>query len=519
MTPDDERREREGGMDTRITSRFFRWFVMPVSVLVVASACSGSSAPPDFPAYPVALPSTTATSQPAPPATTTTVPSEPALIVISPSEDASQIVDDAQEGTTFEFLPGVHRRFSIDPKDDTTFIGHDGAILSGAVVLDNAIETTDGWRFDGIEFTGTDHGSCIDGYEGCGLSQDLFFDDVMMWQVTSAGDLEIGTWFWDGTSILVLDNPTNRRVELSVDRYAFIGDSDDITIQNLIVEKYATPAQSGAVQAQKPGNGDRGARWLVEDVEIRGAHGAGIRTGDQTIVRRVFSHHNGQMGITVSGGTDVLVEDSEFAFNNIAGFAWGWEAGGSKFTRTDGLIIRGNFAHDNTGPGLWTDIDNVDTLYESNRVIDNTGPGIFHEISFSAVIRDNYVEGNGFGHNSWLWGAGILIAASSDVEVHDNVVINNANGITGVQQNRGSGDIGEYLLARLSIHHNTITLGEGQVGLVEDAGDPSVFTDRDILFDFNTYEPTIGRSYRWGGKQLFREGWMAQGQDVNGTWK
>ena len=503
-------------MDTNGARRLLRWVAWSVVAVGVLSACT--AAEPDFPAYPVALPPSTVADLQDANDTTTTTPSEPDHIVISPTDNASQIVDDAPEGTTFEFLPGVHRRFTVDPKDDTTFIGREGAVLSGAVVLIDATETSEGWRFDGIEFTGVDHGSCIDNYDGCGLSQDLFFDDVMMWQVTDRQDLDVGTWFWDGPSIHVFDDPTQRRVELSIDKYAFIGDSDDVTITNLLVEKYATPAQSGAIQAQKPGNGDRGARWLVEDVEIRGAHGAGIRTGDQTIVRRVYSHHNGQMGITVSGGTDVLVEDSEFAFNNIAGFAWGWEAGGSKFTRTHGLIIRGNYAHDNTGPGLWTDIDNVDTLYESNRVFDNTGPGIFHEISYAAVIRNNHVEGNGFGHDSWLWGAGILIAASSDVEVYDNVVINNANGITGIQQKRGSGDIGEYLLARLYVHHNTVTLGDGQMGLAEDADDPGVFTDRDNRFDFNIYEPEVNRSYRWGGKQLLREAWVAEGQDVNGTW-
>jgi hypothetical protein len=474
---------------------------------------------------PATLPPTTTVADdpdpPPPPTTTTTssVPEAPATVIIAPEDDASSIVDEAPEGTTFEFLSGVHRRFSVDPRDGTTFVGHEGAILSGAELLTEATATENGWRFDGIEFTGVDHGSCIDEYEGCGLSQDLFFDDVMMWQVTNPADLTPGTWFWEGSSIFVLDDPSNRRVELSIDEHAFIGDSEGVTIRDLLIEKYATPAQSGALQAQKPGNGDRGTGWLIEDTEIRGAHGAGIRTGDETIVRRVYSHHNGQMGISVSGGTNVLVEDSEFAFNNIAGFRWGWEAGGSKFTRTNGLVIRGNFAHDNIGPGLWTDIDNVDTLYESNRVIDNTGPGIFHEISYSAVIRDNHVEGNGFDFSSWLWGAGILVAASSDVEVVGNVVIKNGNGIVGIQQDRGAGDLGDYLLARLNVHNNTVDVGDGQMGVVEDVGDPSVFTDRDNRFDFNTYLPGVGRSYRWDGTQLFRSGWVDAGQDVDGTWE
>jgi hypothetical protein len=510
-------------MQTNRISRFLRAFAAPLAILLVASSCTSDTESTEYPAFPVTLPPTTSPFQnpdsSSVESTTTSVPAEPQVIVISPDDDASSIVDDAPEGSTFEFLPGIHRRFSVAPRNGTTFIGQEGAVLSGAALLTDAVETEGGWRFDGFEFTGVNHGKCIDEYEGCGLSQDLFFDDVMMWQVTDAADLAVGTWYWEGSSIYVFDDPQNRRVELSIDEYAFRRDSSDVTIRDLLIEKYATPAQSGAVQAQEPGNGARGIGWLVEDVEIRGAHGAGIRTGDETIVRRVYSHHNGQMGISVSGGTNVLVEDSEFAFNNIAGFRWAWEAGGSKFTRTDGLVIRENYAHDNIGPGLWTDIDNVNTLYESNRVIDNTGPGIFHEISYSAVIRDNHVEGNGFDFSSWLWGAGILIAASSDVEVVGNTVIDNANGIAGIQQDRGSGDLGEYLLARLNVHNNTIDIGDGQMGVVEDVGDPSVFTDRNNRFDYNTYVSGVARSYRWDGGQMSRGGWIDAGQDVNGTWE
>jgi len=513
-------------MEVNRTWRLLLLVSVPLVLAFIVSACSLRDST-EYPAFPVSLPPTTEVVPPVstPPTTavsTTTIavdPEVPEIITISIQDDASLIVDEAPEGTTFEFLPGIHRRFSVDPKDGTTFVGREGAVLSGAVLLEEPVETENGWRFDGFEFTGVDHGSCIDGYDGCGLSQDLFFDDVMLWQVTDPADLEPGTWYWEGTSIYVVDDPSGRRVELSIDAFAFIGDSSDVTIRDLEVVKYATPAQSGAIQAQNPGNGDRGYGWLIEDVEVHGAHGAGIRTGDATIVRRVISHYNGQMGISVSGGTDVLVEDSEFAFNNIAGFRWGWEAGGSKFTRTEGLVIRGNYVHDNIGPGLWTDIDNVNTLYERNRVVDNTGPGIFHEISYSAVIRNNRVEGNGFGFSTWLWGAGILIAASSDVEVFGNLVINNANGIAGIQQDRGAGDLGDYLLARLNVYNNTIDLGEGQMGVVEDIGDPTVFTDREIVFDRNIYGAGVGRSYQWDGRQMDRYGWVDAGQDVNGTWR
>jgi len=496
--------------------------------LFFLSSCSFGTAEVGIPA---SLPPTTAagtTSTSTTPVadgsstTTTEAPEEPVgpvEIQISPADDASTIIQDAPAGSTFVFAPGVHRRFSVRPKDGTSFIGTQGAILSGAVLLSDAVPTEDGWRFDGLEFTGDDHGTCIDGYDGCGLSQDLFIDDVMMWQVTDRDDLVAGTWYWQADSIYVADDPTNRRTEVSVDDFAFVGDNDDVTIRDLVIEKYSTPAQSGAVQSQNPGNGDRGSGWVIEDIEVRGAHGAGIRTGDNTIVRRSYSHHNGQMGISVSGGTDVLLEDNEFAFNNTAGFRWGWEAGGGKFTRTHGLIVRGNYSHDNIGPGLWTDIDAVDTLYELNLVERNTGPGIFHEISYAATIRNNTVIGNGTDSSGWLWGAGIVVAASPEVEVFGNEVRGNANGIAGIQQERGSGDFGPHLLSSLYVHDNIIELGDGGIGIVEDVGDSAVFTDYDNRFNRNIYEGPVGRAYRWDGNQLDRAGWVGAGQDVDGIWR
>jgi parallel beta-helix repeat protein len=453
--------------------------------------------------------------------TSTPIPEEvtlPPVVSIAPSDDASEIVSGAPPGSTFEFLPGIHRLFAARPKDGMTFVGLEGAILSGAIELEGPTAVDGGWRFDGYEFTGGDHGHCIDGYDACGLTQDVFVDDVMLWQVTDRTELAPGTWFWEDDSIYLFDDPTNRRVELSVEDRAFQGDSAAVTIQNLVVEKYATPAQSGAIQSMVPG-GDRGTDWLIEDVEVRGAHGAGIRAGDGTTIRRAYVHHNGQLGIAVSRGIDVLIEDSEIAFNNVAGFRWSWEAGGGKFTRTDGLIVRNTYSHDNIGPGLWTDIDAINTLYESNRVVGNTGPGIYHEISYAAVIRDNVVQGNGFDFPGWLWGAGIQVAASSDVEVVGNDVRGNANAIAGIQQARGDGAHGPHLLSNLYVHGNTIEVADGRVGIVTDTGDRSVFTDRNNRFDFNTYQGADGRIYSWNGSILDRFGWIDAGQDVNGTWE
>ena len=75
--------------------------------------------------------------------------------------------------------------------------------------------------------------------------------------------------------------------------------------------------------------------------------------------------------------------------------------------------MRGNYSHDNNGTGMWTDIDNIHTLYENNVVAHNTMAGISHEISYDAIIRNNTLIGNGAGDpRSWWWGDEIQIQNS-----------------------------------------------------------------------------------------------------------
>ena len=496
----------------------WRLAALVIAVGVVAVACS-----PGGPAQPtITLPAPTSTP---PVGTAPTGPEDlPGLVddldgvVVQPTDDLVAMVDGADPGTTFLLAPGKHRiEEPIVPKAGMAFVGLGEAHIDGSEPLGGFRQTADGlWRLDGITRSDVNHGDCIEGYDACGFPEDLFVDDIMLWQVTSPDELARGRWMWDDGGLVMFDDPTSRRVELSRTTFAFVGDAPEVTIRDLVVEKFATMAQNGAIQAQLPGDGPYGKGWLIENVEVTGSHGAGIRTGDGTVVRGSYLHRNGQLGITVSGGTDVLIEDNEIAFNNIAGFDWGWEGGGAKFTQTLGLVVRGNWSHDNDGPGLWTDIDARNTLYEDNLVEGNSAPGIFHEISYAAVIRNNTVTGNGVGKDEWLWGAGILVAASSDVEVYGNIVTDNGDGIAGIQQDRGEGAFGPYEIRNLWVHDNTVTMTRGQTGIVEDTGDRRVFTEWNNRFDRNTYLDLGGRRFAWRGRSLDFAGWQAEGLDLDG---
>jgi parallel beta-helix repeat protein len=204
----------------------------------------------------------------------------------------------------------------------------------------------------------------------------------------------------------------------------------------------------------------------------------------------------------------VLIDSNQIVGNNTAGFRYGWEGGGTKFKETHRLVVSDNYVANNFGPGLWTDIDNIDSLIETNTVENNSYIGIFHEISYAAVIRDNIVTGNGFDYTVDLWGAGITVAASSDVEVTGNVLAGNAGGIVAIQQNRDDApaSFGPVEVNNLFVHNNQIELAGGFVGLRQEVGDDSYYTSRNNRFESNTVVAE-GSQFYWNNRAMSEAEW------------
>ena len=48
------------------------------------------------------------------------------------------------------------------------------------------------------------------------------------------------------------------------------------------------------------------------------------------------------------------------------------------------LTFKSNYVHDNGGPGLWADTNNINTTFDGNTISNNWGPGIYDEISYNA---------------------------------------------------------------------------------------------------------------------------------------
>lgn len=457
-------------------------------------------------------------------------------IPIETTDVAQTVIDAHPAGSSFIFRGGYHRQDSVSPRNGDIFFGSVGAILSGAKVLSAASFTVSGsnWKITGqtqtiaartgeCQLIPADGGNAANNfatsYPGCSYQEELFYDDVRQTRVESLGAVGSGKWYFDDTAneIYVGSNPSGHVIETSVTDRAFKKTADNVTISGLIIEKYATPAQYGPIDAENT------TGWTVTDVELRYNHGAGTRIGQSYFIANSRSHHNGQMGIT-GIGDNVIVRNVEIDHNNTAHFDPGWEAGGTKFVLTNSLIVEYCNIHDNEGPGLWSDIDNFGTTYRYNTVTSNQQMGIFHEISWAADIYGNTVTGNGLAYwvPNYIWGVGILVAASPNVEIHDNILSGNRGGIAGVQQSRGSGTYGTHLIFNLNVHDNNITVNKTGINpayagaLVDGTGSSTIFTTDNNHFEGNVYtlKTDLSSYFEWNnGERTFAQ-WQGFGHDT-----
>jgi hypothetical protein len=441
------------------------------------------------------------------------------VVNVSPSDDVQALINANPAGTTYQFSSGVYRNFSVDPKTGDTFIGN-GALLTGANVLTNWQFDGTYWFVDGQTQQGQVHGSCLASHPRCNRPEDVFVNDQPLFHTDSLATVDADSYFFDyeADRIYLGQDPTGKTIEVSTTRNAFgpSNDGENVAILGFIVEKYAIPPQMGSIGDQKPPEG-----WIIENNEVRYNHGAGVRLANLSFLRNNYIHHNGQIG-AAGVGDNMLLEGNEISFNNYAGFSSGWEAGGFKIVRTLNAVIRLNYVHSNLSHGLWTDIDNIHSLYEYNIGMNNASDGFKHEISYDVVIRDNIAIDNGIANDVWLWGSSILIQNSPNATVYRNYVrtMNSGNGIGIIEQNRGSGAFGDWLSQNVNIYDNEIIHSVGKTGAVGDATGSQLYSPVwGIRFNRNRYHVSnlSSKMFNWSGGGVTFDDFQNSNQEHVGT--
>lgn len=463
-------------------------------------------------------------------------------VAITPKTDIGAAVNSAPPGTTFDIQAGTYRLLApIAAKTGDVFHGEQGAILSGARVLTGFHQDGPNYFVDGQtqrHRVNVEGPKCQADSPRCGYPEDLYFDDKPLHHVDTLSALGPGKWYfdYDHSRIYFADNPAGHVIETSMAPAAFQpGPADRVTVENLVIEKFASPVMTGAIGGAGTGLGspDKGTDWIVRNCEIRFNHGDGIRVNFGWQVLNNNIHHNGNLGIGggVGGGeangagnadSRILIQGNEIAFNNYAHVNPKFGAGGIKIVRTRGLILRGNNSHDNVGSGIHLDINNYDALYDGNTVADNTEQGIFHEISFSSVVRNNKLLRNGsiYPNGSyWLYAANLLSSTSQGVEAYCNTIEVSAQGGNGADmlvqhRNDAAPADGNYF------HHNTVMFdgNSGVTGAARERGIDNFFAPTN-RFDYNAYYlPDLSRkAFAWNDKMNTFAEFQAAGQEAHGS--
>jgi hypothetical protein len=259
-----------------------------------------------------------------------------------------------------------------------------------------------------------------------------------------------------------------------VRRHGFVVRADDVTIDGFEVTGTTNPAQTGAVQVRDAD------RFTLRNTDIHHAGGACVSitggTGHRILSSRLA--YCDQEGFHLSRVRDTRVAHNRIHHNNPdEAHSSSWEAGGGKATRSVRLVFEENEVYANRGPGIWCDLECRNVTIRHNRVHHNEKAGIYVEISDGAVIHDNAAWENGWKKVSWGWGGGIVISSSRNIEVRNNVVAWNADGISVISQDRTSdssyrpGRSTWGVVDNVHVHHNDILL----------APQPSDRSDRFLL--------------------------------------
>jgi trimeric autotransporter adhesin len=454
-----------------------------------------------------------------------------ACLTIAHAESLSAAGDTINIGAgTYRLSPGGSSTTgSIPAKSNQTFVGPActptsgpcQAVISGGISIAGLAlgpDASGNWYVTGQ----TQHGavnssaSCDTGWGGCIYPEDLFFNGVPLQHVVASSEstLTATQWWFDYTNHIIYfhQNPEGNTVETSVLETAFSPNgANNITINGLTFEEFASPVQSGAIDPAygTTSNSNSSTNWTIENSYLTLNHGAGIRVAFGMQVLNSVLTNNGNFGtgggppagnipVTPSG---VVIQGNTVTYNNYAHVSPAFGAGGMKFGNAANVIVRGNTVNNNIGDAIDFDSNSWNPLIDGNTVQNNVDPGntggtgIVCEIGEGGcTIRNNVIQFEGKGGT-----VGVQSSTTSDAQAYCNVVTQtgNSNVVWGVNTtDRGyftnTPNLGAYIVSAGNwFHHNTIIWNSGQTGQVgyyqnDTTNQPNFFANNTPP-DYNAY--------------------------------
>ena len=491
------------GTASNIASAFEAEHRAGSSDVPTVSPAASTPAPAGFPAGPSQAPACTG-------------------VTIAKGTNAAAVVDRYPAGTTFCFAAGLHRiTRAIHPKKNSTLGSDQGAVLTGSVPLTNWAATNGDWVTKGVlpgAYAKT--GQCEDNVANvCYLREQVFVNGKHLKRVNTRDKVVPGTFYADyaGNAVYVGDNPSGQAVEMSKTPTAIESGATGVTVRGLTVEHFASAPQAGAVVLSS------GWRMFANDIRWNHAVGAMLVNADGAKLEKNLIRYNGQLGVGQYSTTNGSIVGNQISNNNTDGF-WiaDWESGGIKTTWSNGGSVSGNLIKQNLGVGLWSDAYGDGQLFRGNQIIDNAADGIRFEIGRNGVIENNTITGNGLGtgrgSGKSLWdGGGINVNTSSNVQVRNNRVADNVNGISIQSRTRGSGPWGLNVLRDVTVTGNKVTMKQGTAatGMVQNSASP--IPGGEVVFSTNTYVLDSLLAYRFQkfGHWFTAPQWQKAGLDTN----
>jgi hypothetical protein len=257
----------------------------------------------------------------------------------------------------------------------------------------------------------------------------VFVDGNALRQVASRDAVEHGSFFHDvdADQLFIGVDPSGRRVAASDLVRALAVRADGAVLRGFGVRRYAPSVPDmGSITLERPG-------IVMEHVEVADAATTGISVIARGVsLRNVHVIRSGMLGIHANQSDGLVLDHVLSENNNTELFNPAPVSGGLKVTRAVGILIESSVFRSNRGPGVWIDESTRDVKIVRTHVLDNAHHGISLEISATAVVVGSTIAGNDR--------SGIKINNTSDVQIWNNTIIDNAPSIYIAQDDRSHGD-------------------------------------------------------------------------------